>query len=195
MIPKTIIWDRINNSGEGSIAPDVDYVIECKYRSGYDKQIRVGWTTEYCAYRVRVPEGVTSLPSDAFYYTRSMKEIILPDSITSFGINAFKQSGISSLVIPPKVTRLSDYCFSQCENIKDFVVPEHITELGKGVFAYNNYIKITVLNRNCVFFYNPNNASECCIPSTCTIYGYAGSTTEEYATTNGNKFIALDEEA
>ena len=70
--------------------------------------------------------------------TESLKEIIIPDSVTSIGIGAFTggganaASGITSIDIPDSVKTIGDYAFTGCDKLIKL-------NLGNGVTTIGNY--------------------------------------------------------
>ena len=68
-------------------------------------------------------------------------------------------------------------------------IPENVTNIEEGAFACTNALKsVTILSKTVSI--HPNEGT---ISSSATIYGYAGSTAQAYATLNGRTFVALDE--
>ena len=55
-----------------------------------------------------IPDSVTSIGDNAFAYCESLTDIVIPDSVTSIGDNAFRHcSSLSSVVIPESVVNLN----------------------------------------------------------------------------------------
>lgn len=82
----------------------------------------------------------------------------------TIGDNAFQGCGIEEQVLPERTQSIGKQCFFDCQKLK----------------------RITILNKNMVI-------GEEAIPKTCAIYGYEGSTAQEYAIKNGNEFIPFSE--
>lgn len=96
--------------------------------------------TEY-----RVPEGVKIIGDSAFAHS-SLKEIILPDSVTVLGDYAFGEcSDLEKFVLPSGLKTIGENTFQSCDLwMEEFVIPESVISIGKGAFADTGIDKITL---------------------------------------------------
>ncbi|MBR4067338.1 MAG: leucine-rich repeat domain-containing protein [Clostridia bacterium] len=105
------------------------------------------------ATHVQVPktiggQAVTQLASYAFYET-SVRQVLLPDSITSIGEFAF--SGCSRLVsirLPAQLEELPNGMFESCFELYDVQLPDSITRIGESCFYGCSYLESIRLPRN-----------------------------------------------
>lgn len=111
-----------------------------------------------------VTEGTTTLPHHTFFAS-NLEQIILPNSLTSFGEECFRDSNnLKSITIPDSVTELPNNCFyanSALEEInfgtgitsipsrafynlpslKSLVFPANIIEINTSNFNYSNSVE------------------------------------------------------
>lgn len=70
---------------------------------------------------VTIEEGVKNVSSESFYRCTSLKNVNLPDTVTTIGGCAFEKTSIESIVLPDSVTHIDNAAFRGCkllENVK-----------------------------------------------------------------------------
>ena len=100
---------------------------------------------------INIPEGTNYICSDCFAYT-PLKEVVLPSSVHTIGIEAFKGCSqlkkinldnvsvidngafnncisLQSVTLSPKMTKLSN-AFINCKSIKQLIIPEGVKEIS-----------------------------------------------------------------
>ena len=83
-----------------------------------------------------VKEGTRIICDRAFWYCRSLSEIVIPSSVTSIGDSAFSGCySLSEIVIPSSVTNIGDWAFSGCDSLSEIVIPSSVTSIGDSAFS------------------------------------------------------------
>ncbi|MBQ3082180.1 MAG: leucine-rich repeat protein, partial [Clostridia bacterium] len=86
---------------------------------------------------VIIPEGVTSINSSAFYGCSSLTSITLPQGVTSIGYSTFYGcSSLTSITIPHSVTRIGNDVFYGCSSLTSITLPQGVTSIGYSAFGY-----------------------------------------------------------
>jgi hypothetical protein len=74
--------------------------------------------------QVILPEGITSIGDCAFEKCNSLSIINIPDSVISLGSNAFTCCvSLNSIQIPDSVEIIESYAFSECNNLDNITIP------------------------------------------------------------------------
>lgn len=68
---------------------------------------------------VEILSGCTFIPDNAFYECSRLREVILPDTVTSIGDRAFYRCAyLTSAALPKGLTEIGDEAFSGCERME-----------------------------------------------------------------------------
>lgn len=86
---------------------------------------------------VIIPEDLTSIGEGVFHSCTELNKITIPNGINSIGDLAFYDcSKLSGIIIPKSITSIGEYAFYNCESLAEMKIPESITSIGEGAF-YN----------------------------------------------------------
>ncbi len=73
----------------------------------------------------------------AFFGCRELKEVKLPDSILSIGIQAFALcKRITEIILPDSVKEIGHHAFRDCRGLKKVVISKGVKCLPIGIFAF-----------------------------------------------------------
>ena len=89
---------------------------------------------------------VTAIGDSAFYYCRNLTEIILPQTITSIGVEAFYASDIQRIDIPDPVTFIGERAFANNPALTEIKLPSNLTSILEGTFFYTGLTTIDIPN-------------------------------------------------
>ncbi|MBQ3078552.1 MAG: C40 family peptidase [Clostridia bacterium] len=119
-------------------------------------------------------EGVLTLPpmlktisEEAFLGNTSFQTVVFPEGLTVIPKKAFAESGLTEVTIPETIEDIAEDAFYGCESLEKIVVESKTVVLDDYSLGREG--------------------------DTHLIYGYKGSTAEEYAKNNGLTFKYMDE--
>lgn len=73
--------------------------------------------------------------SNLYFNGELVTDIVIPDSVTSIGNNAFaKCGGLTSVVIPDSVKSIGNSAFYGCSSLKSVTIPDSVTKIGNDAF-------------------------------------------------------------
>jgi hypothetical protein len=155
---------------------------------------------DYFTKTLTIPATVTSIDSTAFEATG-----IVSFSVAEKNTKYSSQDGVlfnkaktellcypssntrTSYEIPKSVTKIANQAFEAIEKLTSVTLPSNVATIGKDAFRYCYALKtVTIQNKNASI--GTNVFKDC---GQLTLYGYAGSTTEKYASANKITFKAL----
>jgi len=96
---------------------------------------------------VKIGTGVTSIGYEAFKYTQKLKEVIIPNSVTSIGEEAFYSSSINVLTIPDSVTSIGNRAFDSSD-LSSINISNSVESIGEYAFAYTTRLSSLTFDEN-----------------------------------------------
>lgn len=83
---------------------------------------------------VKLSASLTSICAYMFSRCESLKEITIPESVTTIDRNAFYSSGLKAIYIPDSVTKIDDSSFSFCKSLKNVRFPPSLKTFSSSTF-------------------------------------------------------------
>lgn len=83
---------------------------------------------------VVIPNSVTSINGFAFDHCTSLESIVIPESVTNIAYYAFSNTSIASIDIPVSVTSIGPYAFENCSLLKSIEIPSSVTSIASYTF-------------------------------------------------------------
>ena len=83
---------------------------------------------------VTIPSTVQYINDHSFQRTPSLRDIVIPNSVTRLGRCVFWRSGLVSAVIGNSVPMIDEYCFQYCSQLTDVVIGSSVTNLAIKTF-------------------------------------------------------------
>ena len=87
---------------------------------------------------INLPIGLERIEEYAFFDCKSLKSVVLPNTIKSIGKSAFSQSSLESIELPIGLERIEEHTFSFCKSLKSVVLPNTIKSIGEDAFHYTS---------------------------------------------------------
>ena len=159
---------------------------------------------------VKLAYGVTTIGSYAFEYCINLININIPDSVDVLGSAAFRNCiRLENIKISDSVGHLGSYTFADCVSLSNVLLGSRIKTIGNNAFAGCKNLSVISMPYFCgkismsafagcsnlsqVYIYNKGcSIDQDAIPITATIYGFTGSTAEDFATQYGYNFVSID---
>lgn len=123
----------------------------------------------------------------AFSLCDEITNLSIPGSVKTIDANAFANSSIENIVINEGVETIGDGAFNWNQTIYSLVLPKSVNSIGKDAFSGCTMADLVVKNPDCQFAEDIGYCSS-------NIYGYEGSTAQEYAIAKGKTFHDLDKD-
>ena len=93
-----------------------------------------------------IPNSVTSIGVRAFFDCSGLTSVTIPNSVESIGEYAFSRcSGLTSVTIPNSVESIGEYAFSRCSGLQDvYCYAEKVLSISSNTFNNSNYKNATL---------------------------------------------------
>ena len=96
--------------------------------------------------------GLKEIEECAFSWCRSLKSVIIPDSVTSIGFCAFNWCvSLKAIRIPDSVTSIGEWAFSRCKSLQSINIPDRVTSIGKETFRGYDHLTIYISKSSPVY--------------------------------------------
>lgn len=95
---------------------------------------------------IKLNDGLLAVGSQAFAYTISLKEIVIPDSVKTYGGSiTYEAKGLERFVFGNGCKKVPNYNFYGCPKLKQVVIPDSVVELGVVAFTGNTSLEYLVI--------------------------------------------------
>ncbi|MBO4866365.1 MAG: leucine-rich repeat domain-containing protein [Ruminococcus sp.] len=149
-----------------------------------------------CLKNVVLPDTVTSIGSAAFQSCYNLEKIEIPDSVTSIGQAAFIGCfNLESVTLSKNLSTIETATFVDCKSLESITLPDSVKELGDGVFVRCESLTDIKLSKNLEsigkeVFKNCSNLKSVTIPSSVTEIGENAFSSYDSET---EKFIPIND--
>lgn len=95
---------------------------------------------------IEIPEGVTEIGPWSFFYCSNMRNVKLPERLTSIGEKAFANSGLQEVKIPDNVKFIGKEAFTNSQSLQTVTIGSGVREIAAYAFKDCNKLQ-KVLSR------------------------------------------------
>ncbi len=145
------------------------------YKGDYTGSIVIPESVQYQGITYRV----TNIGFCAFYNSRNLTNIIIPNTITNIAVRAFYGcTNLTTVTLPNQITKISGETFNGCSSLTEVSIPSSVTSID--VYAFKDCSNLTNIT----------------IPSSVTSVGalsFEGCTSLKYNLYDNNKYLGNDE--
>ena len=138
---------------------------------------------------ITLPKCLTTIGASAFLDCASLEGITIPDGVRTLGKLAFKNcKALADLTISNCIQEIPEQCFFECPSLKKVELPYSIKTIGTLAFANCTGLeKVTILQNVSVIAKNAFSYAD-----NMTIYGYEGSSAQDFAANADVAFVPID---
>lgn len=105
---------------------------------------------------INLPNSITSIGDRAFAYCSCISEIIIPNSVTSIGDGVFEGcSGIGEIIIPNSITSIGDSAFAVCSGISEIIIPDSVKTIHQNAFSDCNDLTRIFIPKEVLTIFGP----------------------------------------
>ena len=85
--------------------------------------------------KIILPDSIGIILDGTFQYLSTLEEIVIPDSVYSLGKSAFNYcSSLKKVTLPKTLKSIPEDLFYRCEKLTDVVIPESVTRIEEEAF-------------------------------------------------------------
>lgn len=123
------------------VGPDTDVVLREGTTKIADDQynsfsgIMGAFAQTYDLKSITIPEGVTSIPANAFNSAVNLESVTLPDGLQEIGTRAFYNTGLLSIELPDSVETIGSSAFQGTIHMTSAKLPSNLKSMGEGAFC------------------------------------------------------------
>lgn len=97
---------------------------------------------------VLIPDTVISIGISAFKGCKELKKVEIPDSVTEIGANAFEYSGIEEIKLSNNIKSILPGTFQYCMKLKSIKIPDNVTIISSSAFSACVSLKEVIMSPN-----------------------------------------------
>ena len=96
-----------------------------------------------------IPEKIFNMPvsrlREGAFKNKGLTSVVIPNTVTFIGDETFRQNQLVTVTIPQTVEYIGNYAFEN-NRLTNITIPEKVTTIGNYAFAGNSLVSITIPN-------------------------------------------------
>ena len=159
-VKSVIIPNSVTNIGESAFCECKQLnkiTIPCSVtRTGYDafsgcdslKEVHISDLTAWCNINFGYFGNPLYYAHDLYLNGELIKELIIPDDITTIKISTFEGGSFEHIKIPKNVTGISSFAFLKCDSLKSITIPKSVNFINDKIFALCSSLSKVIIEGN-----------------------------------------------
>ena len=150
----TVIWNARNAEYYNGLSYDSPFS-NCDRLTDFVFGEEVEHIPDYLCYQLTslntivIPNSVTSIGTNAFSFCSGLKTVTIPNSVTNIGSSAFEDcTELKTVTIGNSVTDIGDEAFSSCFNLTEVSIPNSVTSIGDEAFYFCTDLKTVTIGNS-----------------------------------------------
>lgn len=94
---------------------------------------------------IEIPDSVTTIGESAFGGVHSLTSITIPENVTRIGSSAFRKTNLTSVVVPGSIPELGWGVFEDCYQLENVVFEEGFKAVTNDCFGSFCFVKTITL--------------------------------------------------
>jgi hypothetical protein len=100
---------------------------------------------EYCFHgkditEVQIPEGIETIPADAFYECSKLTHVVLPSTLKYLNATCFASTALKEIVLPDGLDTIATWVFAKCP-MEEVTIPASVGTISNGAFREISNLK------------------------------------------------------
>ena len=107
--------------------------------------IKINALSNFGIRNIEIPDSVTTIGNDAFS-NNQLTSVIIPDSVTTIGNGAFCNNKLANAILSNRLEYIGNNAF-QNNQLTSITIPDSVTTIGNGAFYDNQLTSVILSNR------------------------------------------------